>query len=105
MYAVIETGGTQFTVEEGALVRVPQIDGSIGDKITLDKVLLISNDNEPKVGTPYLENATVNAELTAQDKDDKITVYKFKRRTKYRRTKGHRQSFTELKILKINAPA
>ena len=105
MYAVIETGGTQFTVEEGGQIKVPKIEGSIGDKITLDKVLLISNGQEPKVGTPYLENATVDAELTAHDKDDKITVYKFKRRTKYRRTKGHRQPFSELKILKINAPA
>jgi large subunit ribosomal protein L21 len=105
MYAVIETGGTQFTVEEGIQVKIPRIEGSVGDKITLEKVLLISDGNEPKVGTPYLENATVEAELTAQDKDDKVTVYKFKRRTKYRRTKGHRQPFTELKITKINAPA
>lgn len=105
MYAVIETGGTQFTVEEGIQVKIPRIEGSVGDKITLEKVLLISDGEEPKVGTPYLENATVEAELTAQDKDDKVTVYKFKRRTKYRRTKGHRQPFTELKITKINAPA
>ena len=105
MYAVIETGGTQFTVEEGIQVKVPSIEGSAGDKITLDKVLLISDGNEPKVGTPYLENATVDAELLAHDKDDKVTIYKYKRRTKYRRTQGHRQSFTELKILKINAPA
>lgn len=105
MYAVIETGGTQFTVEEGSLLKIPQIPGSVGDKVTLDKVLLISNGAEPKVGTPYLENATVEAELTAQDKDKKIVVYKHKRRTGYQRTKGHRQPFTELKILKINAPA
>lgn len=105
MYAVIETGGTQFTVEVGHQVRVPQIDGSVGDKITLDKVLIISDGNDPKIGTPYLENASVDAELTAQDKAEKVTIYKYKRRTKYRRTKGHRQPFTELKILKINAPA
>jgi large subunit ribosomal protein L21 len=105
MYAVIESGGTQFTIEEGTQVRIPKIEGSVGDKITLDKVLLISDGDEPTVGSPYLENATVDAELTAQDKDDKVTVYKFKRRTKYRRTKGHRQPFTELRILKINAPA
>jgi large subunit ribosomal protein L21 len=105
MYAVIESGGTQFTVEEGAQIRIPRIEGSIGDKVSLDKVLLISTGEEPQVGTPYLENATVDAELVAQDKADKVTVYKFKRRTKYRRTKGHRQPFTELKITKINAPA
>jgi large subunit ribosomal protein L21 len=105
MYAVIESGGTQFTVEEGTQVRIPSIDGSIGDKITLDKVLLISDGNEPRVGKPYLENATVEAELTAHGKDDKVTIHKYKRRTGYHRTKGHRQPFTELKILKINAPA
>jgi len=105
MYAVIETGGTQFTVEEGTLVRIPQIPGTVGDKVTLEKVLLIADDAEPKVGTPYLENATVEAELTAQDKDKKIVIHKYKKRTGYHRTKGHRQPFTELKILKINAPA
>lgn len=104
MYAVVETGGLQFTVEEGALVKVPQIDGSVGDKVTLDKVLLIADEKEPLVGKPYLENASVDAELVAQDRDAKVTVYKYKRRTKYRRTKGHRQSFTELKITKINSP-
>lgn len=105
MYAVIETGGTQLTVEEGSQVRIPQIEGSVGDKVTLDKVLLISDGNESLIGTPYVENASVDAELTAQDKDDKVTVYKFKRRTKYRRTRGHRQPFTELTITKINVPA
>ncbi|MFH1699834.1 MAG: 50S ribosomal protein L21 [Candidatus Zixiibacteriota bacterium] len=105
MYAVIETGGTQFTVEEGALVKVPKLDGAVGEKVTIDKVLLISGNDKPVVGNPYVENATVEAELLAQDKDEKITVYKIKRRTKYRRTKGHRQSYTELKITKINTPA
>jgi len=104
MYAVIESGGTQFTVEEGNQIRIPRIEGSIGDKITIDKVMLISDGEKPQVGTPYLENASVEAELTAQDKAEKVIVYKFKRRTKYRRTRGHRQPFSELKILKINAP-
>jgi large subunit ribosomal protein L21 len=104
MYAVVETGGTQVTVEEGTQLKVPRIDGEIGDKITLDKVLLISGGTEPIVGYPYLENASVEAELVSQGKDDKVTVYKFKRRTKYRRTAGHRQKFTELKITRINSP-
>lgn len=105
MYAVIETGGTQFTVEEGTSVKVPRIDGTTGDKVTLDKVLLISDGNEPKVGSPYLENASVEAELVTQDKHDKVLIYKYKRRTKYRRTQGHRQDYTELKITKINSPS
>ena len=105
MYAVIETGGTQFTVQEGMQVKIPRIEGTVGDKITIDKVLLISDGTEPKVGTPYITDATVEAELAAQEKDDKVIVYKYKRRTKSRRTRGHRQSITELKIIKINAPA
>jgi large subunit ribosomal protein L21 len=105
MYAVIETGGTQFTVEEGALVKVPRLDGAVGEKVTIDKVLLISGNNEPIIGNPYVENATVEAELSAQDKDEKVTIYKYKRRTKYRRTNGHRQFYSELKITKINSPA
>lgn len=105
MYAVIETGGTQFTIQEGMQVKVPRIEGVVGDKITIDKVLLISDGAAPKVGTPYIPDATVQAELTAQEKDEKVVVYKYKRRTKSRRTRGHRQFITELKILKINAPA
>jgi len=105
MYAVVETGGSQFTVEEGAQVRIPKIDGSVGDKITLDKVLLLSDGTNPIIGTPYVENASVEAELTDQAKDEKVTVFKSKRRTKYRRTRGHRQPFSELRITKINAPS
>jgi large subunit ribosomal protein L21 len=104
MYAVIETGGTQVTVQEGVNVRVPQIVGTVGDTITIDKVLLISDGKEPVVGTPYIADATVEAELVAQGKDDKVIVHKFVKRTKYRRTRGHRQPFTELKITRINAP-
>jgi len=103
MYAVVETGGSQFTVEEGAQIRIPKIEGSAGDKVVMDKVLLISDGNDPVVGTPYIENATVEAELVEQGKAEKVTVFKKKRRTKYRRTRSHRQPFTELKITKINA--
>ncbi len=102
MYAVVEASGAQLTVEEGTLVRVPKLDGSIGDKVTLDKVLLISDG--PTIGSPYIANASVEAELTDQGLDEKVTIYKYKRRTKYRRTRGHRQHFTELKITKINTP-
>jgi len=105
MYAIVETGGTQFTVEEGAEVRVPKLVGNSGDKVTIDKVLLISDGKEPQVGKPYLENASVEAELVNQTKGDKVLIYKYKRRTKYRRTQGHRQDYTELKITKINSPS
>ena len=104
MYAVVETGGQKYTVEEGHLLRVPRLDGSAGDKVTIEKVLLISDGNEPLIGKPYVENATVEAELMTQVKDAKILIYKYKRRTKSRRTRGHRQQYTELKITKIHAP-
>jgi len=105
MYAVVESGGTQFTVEEGHQIRIPKIEGVVGDKITLEKVLLISDGERSLVGQPYVENANVEAEVTDQGKDEKVTIFKFIRRTKYRRTRGHRQHFSELKILKINVPA
>jgi large subunit ribosomal protein L21 len=101
---VVESGGMQYTVEEGSSVKVPFIDGNVGDKVTLDKVLLISGGKEPKVGQPYLDSASVEAELLAHGKDDKVIVYKKKKRTKYRRTQGHRQKFTELRITRINSP-
>lgn len=103
MYAVVESGGTQFTVEEGSRIRVPRIEGSAGDKVTLDKVLLISDGKEPQVGKPYLSKASVDAELVAQAKADKLLSFKYKKRTKSRRTLGHRQAYTELKITKINS--
>lgn len=104
MLAVVETGGMQYTVEEGASLKVPFIDGNVGDTVTLDKVLMISDGKDPMVGQPYLDNASVEAKLTSQGKDEKVIVFKKKRRTKYRRTQGHRQKFTELKVTKINSP-
>jgi large subunit ribosomal protein L21 len=103
MYAVIETGGSQFNVEEGKTLTVPRINGTVGDTVNIDKVLLISGGSEPVVGTPYIEGASVDAELISQNEGNKVLVYKYKRRTKYRRTRGHRQQVTELKIKKINA--
>lgn len=105
MYAVIETGGTQFRVEEGAQVKVPLLKGSAGDSVTIDKVLLVGTDNDPLIGKPYIDNATVEAELVGHGKHEKVLIYKYKRRTKFRRTNGHRQQYTELKITKINIPA
>ncbi|MBD3381676.1 MAG: 50S ribosomal protein L21 [candidate division Zixibacteria bacterium] len=103
MYAVIETGGLQFEVEEGKSLHIPRLASTVGDKVSFDKVLLISGD-EPKVGKPYVENATVEAEVVNQGKEDKIIVSTYKRRTKYRRKAGHRQPYTEIKINRIAVP-
>lgn len=103
MYAILESGGLQFKVEEGEKLKIPKLEAKTGEKVTFDKVLLISRDEkEPLIGMPYLENAKITAEVLSTGKGEKITVYKFKRRVKYRRKKGHRQEYTEVKINKIS---
>ena len=105
MYAIMESGGLQYRVEEGKKLKVPSINSKPGDKVTFDRVLLISRDEkEPLIGTPYLENTSITAEVLSTGKSKKVTVYKFKRRVKYRRKRGHRQDYTEVKITKLNIP-
>ena len=103
MRAIVETGGMQFPVEENVIVRVPKLETEVGQKIDFDKVLLVSGDDKFAVGKPYIEGAVVSAEILSHGKDEKVTVFKFKRRSKYRKTTGHRQQFTEVKIVKISA--
>jgi large subunit ribosomal protein L21 len=103
MRAIIETGGMQFPVEEQTVVRVPKLETEVGQTIEFDKVLLVSDQDKFAVGKPYIDGAKVSAEITSHGKDDKVLVYKFKKRTKYRKTNGHRQQYTEVKILKISA--
>lgn len=104
MYAVIETGGFQFTVKEGEKLKIPKVEAKPKEKISFDKILLISKDNNPIIGTPYIKGAKIEAEVLNHGKDKKIVVFKFKKRVKYRRKKGHRQDFTEVQIKKINLP-
>jgi large subunit ribosomal protein L21 len=103
MRAIIETGGMQFPVEEEAVIRVPKLDTKVGQKIDFDKVLLVSGDDKFSVGKPYIEGAVVSGEVMDHGKGDKILVFKFKRRRKYRKTTGHRQDYSEVKIEKITA--
>jgi large subunit ribosomal protein L21 len=100
MYAVIRTGGKQYRVTEGQLLRVEKLPGGAGDKITFGEVLLVGGD-APKVGRPLVQGASVAAEITAQDRGKKLIVFKFRRRKNYRRKNGHRQPYTELKITGI----
>ena len=102
MFAVIETGGKQYKVKEGDVIRVEKLPVPEGSEIELDKVLFITND-EIKVGKPYIEGATVKAKVLRHARGKKIIVMKFKRRKNYRRKYGHRQWFTELEILEIKA--
>ena len=104
MYAVIRTGGKQYRVAENQRVTVERLPGDPGDTIKLDDVLLIAEDgNSPLVGTPGLDEAAVFAEGVAQTRGDKVIVFKKKRRKNYRRTKGHRQEQTMLRVASISA--
>ena len=96
-YAIIKTGGKQFRVAEGATVRVPSIDKKVGESVELD-VLLLGGDGETLVGGPIVRGARVTASVTGHDRAAKITVFKKKRRKHYKRTKGHSQGFTTLKV-------
>ncbi|MGF7056487.1 50S ribosomal protein L21 [Brassicibacter mesophilus] len=102
MYAVIETGGKQYRVQEGDTIFIEKVDGNQGDAVSFERVLLLSDESEVKVGKPYVEGATVNASILEQGKAKKIIVFKFKAKKDYRRKQGHRQPYTKVKIEKIN---
>lgn len=101
MYAIIETGGKQYKVQEGDAIRVEKLDTIEGEAVKFEKVLLISNDGDLNVGKPYIEGASVDAVVESQGKEKKIIVFKFKRKEDYRRKQGHRQPYTQVKIEKI----
>lgn len=105
MFAVFESGGLQFRAEEGLELKVPYLTANPGDTISLDKVLLIDDGKNSLVGTPFLESAKIEAEVVSEGLAEKVDVYKFKRRTKYRKLRGHRQKYTQLRIKKITSPA
>ena len=102
MYAIIATGGKQYKVSEGDIIRVEKLGVEADEKVTFDQVLLVS-DSDVKVGNPTVANATVDATVVANGKAKKVIVYKYKRKTGYHKKNGHRQAYTEVKIDKINA--
>ena len=103
MYAVIQTGGKQYKVEPGEEVRVEKLDGKVGDEVYFDKVLLVSKEGKVTVGRPVLENSKVVAKITKQGRGPKIVIFKYRRRKGYRKKQGHRQDFTGVKIIEIEA--
>ena len=103
MYAVVRTGGKQVRVAPGDAVRVEKLDGAIGDRIELEEVLLVGGEGDARIGTPLVEGAKVVGTITAQDRGEKITVFKMKRRKGYRRKAGHRQFYTEVRVDEIEA--
>ncbi|MBN1382378.1 MAG: 50S ribosomal protein L21 [Deltaproteobacteria bacterium] len=102
MYAVIKTGGKQQKVSEGQIVTVEKLAGEKGDTVTFDEVLLVANDDDIRVGTPYVEGAKVTGEIVEQTKGEKIFVFRMKRRKGYHKKTGHRQLQTNLKIKEIS---
>ena len=102
MFAVIETGGRQYKVAQNDVIKVEKLEGSAGAKVTLANVLLVSDGSSTTVGTPTVAGASVTAEIVAQDRSDKVIIFKKKRRQNYRRKKGHRQDVTVLKITAIS---
>ena len=102
MYAVIETGGKQYKVENGDVVFIEKRNVEAGETVTFDKVLIVGGD-DVKVGAPYVEGATVTANVVKNGKDKKIIVYKYKPKKGYHKKQGHRQPYTKVEITAINA--
>ncbi len=102
MFAVLKTGGKQYKVSQGDVIQVEKLEGNVGDKLTLDQILMIGEDDKVDVGAPILAGSQVTCEIMDQAKGPKILVFKKKRRKKYRRTNGHRQLITHLKITDIS---
>lgn len=100
-YVVIRTGGKQYRVAPGDVVRVERLQGTVGDRITLPEVLMLGGNGEIKIGTPTLAEVKVTAEILEQGQGKKVMVFKKKRRKSYSRQRGHRQQLTTLKIVEI----
>ncbi len=100
-YAIVKTGGKQYRVQEGDTIRVESLPGDEGDEIELDNVLMISRDGDVTIGAPTVPEARVRAQVLGHGRGRKLVVFKYKAKTRYRRRKGHRQSYTDLKVTGI----
>ncbi len=103
LYAVIETGGKQYRVSTGDAIYVEKLNVNEGDEIVFDRILLVSQDGNTQVGTPYVDGAKVVAKVAKHGKQKKIIVFKYKAKKNYRRKRGHRQPYTKLVIESITA--
>ena len=103
MYAVISTGGKQYKVAAGEKIKVEQIAADVGQEIVIDQVLAVGNGAELQVCSPLVAGASVKATVVAQGKHDKVHIFKMRRRKHYRKSQGHRQTFTELQISAVTA--
>ncbi|OYU27821.1 MAG: 50S ribosomal protein L21 [Burkholderiales bacterium PBB2] len=102
MYAVIKTGGKQYKVAAGEKIKVEQIAADVGQEIVIDQILAVGNGAELKVGTPLVAGASITATVVAHGKHDKVRIFKLRRRKHYKKSQGHRQTYTELQISVVN---
>ena len=103
MYAVIATGGKQYRVQQGAVLRIEKLEAEPGSTVEFDQVLLVGQGTDVKVGAPLVSGGKVTATVERHGKGDKVSIVKFRRRKHYLRMKGHRQPFTEVKVTAISA--
>ncbi len=103
MYAVIETGGKQYKVQEGDIVFIEKLTAEEGSTVTFDKVLAVSNEGSVNFGSPVIASASVSGKVLGHGKESKVIIFKYKPKKGYRRKQGHRQPFTKVQIEKINA--
>ena len=102
MYAVVKTGGKEYRISQGDLIRVEKMEGKVGDQVTMKDILMVSHEGQVQVGNPLLANAVITGEIVQQVKGKKVLIYKMKRRKNYRRTKGHRQTYTYIRVNDIS---
>jgi large subunit ribosomal protein L21 len=102
MYAVVKSGGKEYRISKGDVIRIEKVGGKVGDQVTLKDILMISQEGQVHVGTPQLAKAQVVGQIIQQTKGGKVLTYKMKRRKNYRRMKGHRQNYTYLKVSDIS---
>jgi large subunit ribosomal protein L21 len=102
MQAIIETGGKQYLVAPKDKVTIEKLDGNVGDTITFDKVLLVANDSNVNLGKPYVEGSKVTAKVLSQGRGEKLVIFKYRAKSRYRRKQGHRQSQTTVEIESIS---
>jgi large subunit ribosomal protein L21 len=103
MYAIIQTGGKQYRVAQGDVVQIEKLEGDSGSAVRFEQVLLVSDQNDFKVGTPRLDGASVSGTIMEQGRGKKVVIFKFKRCKNYKRSRGHRQYFTRVRIDAISA--
>jgi large subunit ribosomal protein L21 len=102
VYAVIESGGKQYRVEPGDVIRVERLDVAAGESVDLDRILLIVDNDGARLGSPVLSGVSVTARVRAHGRGEKIRIFKMRRRKNYRRQAGHRQNYTELEITQVD---